>query len=147
MAIVTTLTEDEVKQYMEDMLGDTAGKLGWSKAGLDFDEPANEVLYTIGQADFTYITTQILVKQARVTARMEVWRHAMYYTVHEIAHSAGAPGTGNVSRADIHRHCKAMFDLAKSDFVELYPDLAATTSRQVERWGLGYEYDYYGNAE
>ena len=147
MAIVTTYTEDEVQTYMETVLGDSASKLGWSKTGDDFDEPTNEVLYTLGEADFSFVDTQAEAKKVRTTARMEVWRHAMYYTVHEVAHSSGAPGTGNVSRADIHRHCRSMYDLARAQFVEDYPELAATTSRQVERWGFGYDYDYYGNAE
>jgi hypothetical protein len=147
MAIVTTLTEDEVKQYMEDVIGDTSAKLGWTKAGGDFDEPTNEVLYTLGQSGFTYVNTQAEVKQVRTTARMEVWRHAMYYTVHEVAHSAGAPGTGQVSRADIHRHCRDQFNLAKARFVEDYPELSPSVSRQVEKFQLDYDYDYYGNAE
>ena len=147
MAIVTTYTEQEIKQYMEDVLGNTADKLGWSKSGGDFDEPANEALYTLGEDDFTFVASRDEAKKARLAARMEVWRHAMYYTVHEVSHSAGAPGTGQVNRQDVHRHCKSMFELARARFVEDYPELAPSTSREVRRWGLGYNYDYYGNAE
>ena len=147
MAIEISITEKQTQQYMEDVLGDTADKLGWSVGGDDFDEPTNEVLYTLEQADFSFATSQAQVKKVRVTARMEVWRAAMYYTVHEIGHSSGAPGTGQSSRADIHRHCKAMYDLANSQFVEAYPEFSAQASREVERWGFGYENDYYGNAE
>lgn len=147
MAIATTITEDETKQYMEDVLGDTASKLGWSKTGLDFDEPANEVLYTLGQSSYSFATSQSSVKQVRVTARMEVWRAAMFYTAHEASYSAGAPGTGQTNRGEIHRHAKAMYDLARGEFTEAYPEFAPSDSREVQRWGFGYNYDYYGNAE
>ncbi|MCK5642223.1 MAG: hypothetical protein KAJ19_15565 [Gammaproteobacteria bacterium] len=141
------MTETQVKQYMENVLGDAAGKLGWSVGGDDFDEPTNEVLYTLEEADFSFATSQATVKKIRVTARMEVWRAAMYYTVHEIAHSSGAPGTGQSSRADIHRHCKAMYALARSQFIESYPEFSAQASQAVERYGVEYDGDYYGNAE
>ena len=147
MPVVTSLTEAKVKEYMEQVLGDTASKLGWSVGGDDFDEPVNEVLYTLEESSFSFVSTQALARKVRIVARMEVWRAAMYYTAHEASHSAGAPGTGQVSRADVHRHCKEMFNVAKSQFTEAYPELSVQTSRQVERWPVDYEYDYYGNAE
>lgn len=147
MAIATTITEDEVKQYMEDVLGDTSSKLGWTKVGGDFDEPTNEVLYTLDESGFVFVNTQAEVKKVRMTARMEVWRAAMFYTVHEISHSAGAPGTGQTSRADIHRHAKDMYELAKSDLMDSYPELSSSISQRVERTPIDYKYDYYGNAE
>ncbi len=147
MPIVTSLNEPSVKEYMQVVLGDTASKLGWSVGGDDFDEPTNEVLYILNESSFSFVDTQAEVRKVRTIARMEVWRAAMFYTVHEISHSAGAPGTGQTSRADIHRHCKEMYNLASSQFTEAYPELSVQTSRQVERWGMDYKYDYYGNAE
>ena len=145
MPVVTTLSENDVKEYMEVVLGDTASKLGWTVGGDDFDEPVNEILYILGESSYAFVTAQADVKKVRSIARVEAWRAAMYYTAHEISHSSGAPGTGQTSRADIHRHCKAMFTLAKSQFVESYPD--DQPSRSVERWAVSYDGDYYANAE
>ena len=145
MPVVISLTESDVKEYMEAVLGDTAQKLGWSVGEDDFDEPTNEVLYSLGESSFSYVTSQGEVKKVRSVARVEVWRAAMYYTVHETSFSAGAPGTGQTSRAEVHRHCKAMFELSKSQFVGDYPD--DETSRNAQRWAVNYDYDYYGNAE
>lgn len=147
MAIPTTYTEAEVKQYMEDVLGDTADKLGWSVGGNDFDEPLYEVLYTLEKSDFTFVNTLALANKVRVVARREVWRAAMYYTAHEASFSAGAPGTGQTNRADVHRHCRSMFDLANAELLEKFPDLGAQDSRETTRWQVGYDKDYYGNQE
>ena len=147
MPIVTSLNEPTVKEYMQTVLGDTSSKLGWSVGGDDFDEPTNEVLYILDESSFAFVDTQAEVRKVRTIARMEVWRAAMFYTVHEISHSAGAPGTGQTSRADIHRHCKDMYSLARAQFTESYPELSIQTSRQVERTAIDYKYDYYGNAE
>lgn len=147
MGIVTTYNEAGVKEYMETVLGDTAHKLGWSVAGDDFDEPVNEVLYTLSEADFSFVDTQAEARKVRMVARMEVWRAAMYYTAHEASHSAGAPGTGQTTRSQIHTQCKAMFELAYGQFTEAYPELSVRTSREVERTPISYTYDYYGNAE
>ena len=68
MATVTTLTEAEVQAYMEIVLGDTAHKLGWSVSGDDFDEPTNEVLYTLDEEDFSFVATRADVKKVRVAA-------------------------------------------------------------------------------
>ena len=144
MGIVTTLTETQVKQYMMDMLGDTAIKLGWSVAGNSFDEPANEVLYSLGESSFAFVVTQELVKKVRAVARVETWRAASFYTAHEITHSTGAPGTGHTSRSAIHAHCLSMLALVKSQYVELYPDEQPDSA--VTRWGVTYEGDYYANA-
>lgn len=146
MALPTTYTETEVKEYMENVLGDTAHKLGWTVEGNDFDEPTNEVLYVLDLADFTSISSRAEAAKLRVVARMETWRAAMYYTVHESSHSAGAPGTGQTSRADIHRHAKGMFEMAKAEAFDKYPDLD-TMSREAERWPASYKNDYYSNQD
>ena len=145
MPVVTTLTENDVKEYMQNVLGDTASKLGWSVGGNDFDEPTNEVLYSLEQADFSFVTTQALVRKVRAIARVEVWRAATYYTAHEVTHATGAPGTGQTSRSVVYSHCKEMFELAKSQYVELYPDDQPDAS--VQRWAVTYDGDYYANAE
>jgi hypothetical protein len=145
MAIATSYTEAETKQFMETVLGDTAMKLGWSVGGDDFDEPTNEVLYVLDLADFSTITTQALVKKVRAVARVEAWRAAMYYTVHEASFSAGAPGTGQTSRADVHRHAKAMFEMAKAEMMESYPTLVPQEDREVTRTAIEYDEDYYAN--
>ena len=145
MPIQTSMTEADVKQYMEDVLGDTAGKLGWSVGGDDFDEPTNEILYSLDEASFSFVTTQALVKKIRAVARVEVWRFAMFSTAHETIHSTGAPGTGQTSRSVIHQHCRAMFAQAKSHYVELFPD--EQSEQGVSRWSATYEGDYYANAE
>lgn len=145
MPVVTSLTETEVKEYMQAVMGDTASKLGWSVGGNDFDEPANEVLYSLGEADFSFVSLQEDVKKVRAVARVEAWRAAMYYTAHETTHSTGAPGTGQTSRSVIHTHCKEMFAAAQSQYSELFPDEQPDSS--VARWGVTYEGDYYANAE
>ena len=147
MGTSTTITESEAKTYMETLLGDTANKLGWSVAGNDFNEPVNEVLYTLDAEDFASISTIAGVSKVRTICKTEVWRAAMYYTLHETSYSAGAPGTGQTNRADIHRHSKAMYELALSEQAQRYPDLVlGGTSRDVEAWQTDYDDDYYGNA-
>lgn len=147
MPVKTSYTESEIKTYMQDVLGDTASKLGLSAAAGDFDEAVNEVLYLVEQSDFSWVTTLQLADKARTISRMEAWRSAMYFTAHEASYSAGAPGTGQTSRADIHRHCKAMFELAQADAFYKYPELApADAANEVAQFGVDYENDYYGNA-
>ena len=147
MGLPTTYDEVGIKDYMEKVLGDTAKKLSWSVAGDDFDEPAYEVLLVLGETDFSFVNTQTEVAKVRTVARQEAWRAAMYYSVHETSFSAGAPGTGQATRADIHRHSKAMYELAKAELLEKYPDLGGQESQEVEGYPVEYSGDYYGNAE
>lgn len=147
MAIKTTLTENELKTFMFAVLGKTATKLGWSIGNNDFDEPVNEVLYALGASDFTFVSTQSDVSKCRTIARVEVWRAAMYYTAHEATHSVGAPGTGQTSRGEIHRHCQEMFQLAQSELNSKYPELAPETGGwAVDRVPVKYDNDVYSNA-
>lgn len=146
MPIKTTYTESEVKDYMERSLGDTSRKLGWTAEAGDFDEPALEVLYFMGEPDYTFVDTATDAAKVRAVARMEAWRFAMFSTAHEASHSVGAPGTGTTNRADVHRHCKDQFELSKEWLEERYPDLVAEPARQVGRYSVEYTDDYYGNA-
>ena len=147
MTLPTTYNIAGVKEYMQKVLGDTSRKLGWSVGGDDFDEPAHEVLYTLGEADFSFVDTAAEAARVRAVARLEAWRAAMYYTIQETSFSAGAPGTGTTSRADVHRHCKAMFELSKAEVLEKYPSLGALESREIEVYPIRYEGDYYSNAD
>jgi len=143
MPLITNYNESEVMQYMEDVLGDTAHKLGWDAASSDFQEPVNEVLLLLDEADFTFVDTAAEAKKVRLLARMEAWRAAMYYSVHESSYSAGAPGTGQTNRADIHRHAKAMYELAKMEVGIEYPELAPQAPRSAGRHAVDYEGDVY----
>lgn len=143
MASKTTLTIAELKAYMESVMGDTATKLGWRAGDGDFDEPVNNVLYALGLEDLSTIDSLAEVNQVRMVARVEAWRAAMYYTVHEHGHSAGAPGTGSTNRADIHRHAKEMFGLAIVELQQRYPALGVTLSRRVSVVPISYPGDPY----
>lgn len=148
MPIKTTYTEAEVKDYMEAVMGDTASKLGWSAASGDFNEPVLEVLYLLERTDFSWVSTAAEANQVRTVARMEAWRAGMYYTAHEASYSAGAPGTGQTSRADIYRHCKEMFNYARADVEYKYPDLSPDSGgNEVKSYDVEYGGDYYGNAD
>ena len=71
----------------------------------------------------------------------------MNETAHEASHSVGAPGTGQTTRADIHRHCKQMFEAASSEVARTYPDLVSDSgSWSVGRVPTTYDGDYYVNA-
>lgn len=147
MAIPTSYTEEELKTYMETVLGPTATKLSWSVSAGHFDEPVNEVLFFLGESAFSFADdNQTLVKKLRMVARMEVWRAAAFYTAHEASFSVGSPGTGQTSRADVHRHCKEMFTDAKSELEQTFPELFSETSWAVERIPVEYDGDYYSNA-
>lgn len=145
MPVVTTLTEADVKTYMANMMGDTAIKLSWSVVGGDFDEPTNEVLYSLGKADFSFVSTQSDVQKVRAVARVEAWRAAMFYSAHETTHATGAPGTGQTSRSAVYTHCKEMFQAALSNYTALFPD--ERPASLVERYSVSYDGDYYANAE
>ena len=147
MALPTTYDESSLKQYMEDVLGKTADKLGWSVANDDFDEPVFEVLFILDRDDFSYAdNNRSEIRKIRIIARQEVWRAAMYYTAHEASFSTGAPGTGQTTRNTIHEHCKTMFEKARSEVSENYPDLASDSgSWAVERYPIRYDGDYYDN--
>lgn len=148
MPIKTTYTEAEVKEYMQAVMGDTANKLGWSATGGDFDEPTLEVLYLLEVTDFSFVDTAVEANKVRTIARMEAWRAGMYYTAHEASYSAGSPGTGQTSRAEIYRHCKEMFDYARADVEYKYPELGPDTGgNEVRSYGVEYSGDYYGNAD
>ena len=145
MALPTTYTSKEVADYMELVLGETAHKLSLKREKGSFDEPVNEVLLVLGEADFSFVNTQAEVKKVRMIARMEAWRAVMYGTVHEVSHSAGAPGTGQVSRASIHGAAKQQFEAAKNQFEEAYPALIEDDGREIEQWTLVYTNDVYAN--
>lgn len=132
----------EVKAYMERVLGDTAAKLRWSAGDGDFDEPAKEVHIRLGD-DLTDVDTGLV----RAVSRVEVWRAAMYYTVHEASFSAGAPGTGSTNRADIHRQAKAMYEMASSELTIAYPDYAPQATRSMAIYPVTYSNDPYSNDE
>jgi hypothetical protein len=145
MALPTSYTDTELKEFMERVLGDTAHKLGWTAEDGDFDEALNEVLLVCGKADLTFVDTQAEVKKVRIVARMEAWRQAMANTVHAASHSAGAPGTGQVTLSDIHRQAKAQFEMARGEFTENYPELAGLDSQEVQQYTVAYTGDYYAN--
>lgn len=143
MAAISSYTEDELKQYMESVLGDTATKLDWSFQDGDFDEPVAEVLLRLNEDDFSFVNTKSEAAKVRSIARVEVWRAAMYYTAHEAQHSVGAPGTGQTSRADIHRASKSMYDLAYSEMIRDYPELGQQNYRAAEVYTVRYSNDHY----
>lgn len=148
MGIPTSYTEDQVKEFMEKVLGKTGKKLELSVANDSFDEPAYEVLFVLGESDFSFATTQEQIKKIRLVARMEAWRAATYETAHEASHSVGAPGTGQTSRADIHRHCLEMLEKAQAELSQTFPELVIgeDSSWGVERIPVSYDGDYYSNA-
>ena len=142
MAIKTTYTEDEVKAYMETVLGETAHKLNWAVEYDSFDEPTNQVLYTLGESNFSFVSSVVTAAKLRSVARLEAWRAAMYYTAHEASHSVGAPGTGSTSRGEVYRHCKEQYDLAYREFTGLFPEENTIPSRDVLMSSVAYVGDY-----
>jgi hypothetical protein len=147
MALPTAYTEQTIKEYMQTILGKTGVKLGLSVEGDNFDEAAHEVLFFLGESSYSFATSQDQIKKVRAVARQEAWRSAMNETVHEASHSVGAPGTGQTTRADIHRHSKEMFEAAVSEVAQAYPELVSESgSWSVGRVPVNYDGDYYKNA-
>lgn len=145
MAIKTSYTEAEVAQYMETLLGDTARKESWNAADGDFDEAVNQVLYNLEQNDFTFVSSAIAAAEVRAVSAVEAWRMAMYNTAHYASHSVGAPGTGQTSKADVHRFCKDMFEQAMEELERRFPASTALwteQTRDVSYWTVVYSQDY-----
>lgn len=145
MAIKVSYTEEEVKQYMMDVLGDTATKQGWSVEDADFEVAADEVLYSLGKQDFTFVNSVETAAEMRAVARVEVWRMAMANSAHLHSHSVGAPGTGQTSRSDVYRQLKEQFDLAVQYLTDKFPGSAAVTqpvTASILAYPVEYENEY-----
>lgn len=143
MAPKTTYSEAELKQFMEDLIGATADKLGIRAEAGHFDTAVDETMYIMGVSDLTSINTLAEARKLRLVARREAWRFVAASTVHEASFSSGSPGTGSTNRADIHRHAKAMFDLANAELITEYPDLIVASSRSVIRTTVQYPFSPY----
>lgn len=145
MAIQTTITEADVKRYMEKVLGQTAKSVSMSVAEGSFDEAANECLYLLDKSDFTTFNTQSLVRKVRRVANVYAWWAVMQSTVHEASFSASSGG-GQANRSDIHRQAKSMYEKSRADLFLAYPDLdetIETTSRKVSRVSIKYDSTVY----
>lgn len=145
MAVKTSYTDEEVMQYMQNLLGDTARKENWTTDGGDFQEPSNQVLYNLGQSSYVFVSSAEVAAEVRAVATVEAWRMAMYNTAHYASHSVGAPGTGQTSKSDVHRFCKDMFELAQEELERRFPDsdaLFVERTRDVAMWPVIYAQDY-----
>lgn len=131
MAVQSSLVESDVKDHMEGVLGRTANQLSLTVALGSFDTAYDQVLYKLGLSDLSTITTQSLVRKVLSLATVEAWRAVVGSSVHEISHSAGAPGTGQTSRASIFSQAKQMLSYEEGRLYKEYPDLDPAYSDDV----------------
>ncbi len=120
MALPTVYTEDELKVYLQGILGDIADMLGWSVAADSYDEVVNDALgaYDDGN-DISLITGVAAVKKLRVLARLALWTALSGATVTEINYSADG---ASWSREAIHKHAMAMMAQARVDALPYHDD-------------------------
>lgn len=76
MAVSTTYTEVELKEYMHTVLGEVATVLDFSTA-TSYDESFNEVMYAFDEADVGNVSGIDDMRKLRALARREAWRTAM----------------------------------------------------------------------
>lgn len=118
MAIPSSYTEQQLAQYMADLIGTDLGeRLNWTVAGGDFDEAVNAALLLYGVDDISTISGRANIHKLRVAARVEVWRLVMQATAHYHAFTTELGGSHSLDQ--IHQQARDMFNDALSQAVEL----------------------------
>ncbi len=78
MAVPSSYTEADFKQYLHDALGPVSTALGWEVAGGQYDEPLNDALFNIGETVITAIDSTNIAG-FRVLGRLMTWRKVLSY--------------------------------------------------------------------
>lgn len=107
MAVSTTMTEDDLKDYMHATLRSVADVLGWLPAHGDYDEPANDALLAVGVTTAASVSGIAAIRRLRAAARVEAWRAAMNETAgdYDFRREDGA----DFKRSQAHAQAAAMF--------------------------------------
>jgi hypothetical protein len=118
VAIPTSYTDSELKEYMHDELGAVATALGWSVSGGDYDRALVATLRACGVTDASNASD---MAKLEALARREAWRIAVNETAGDFDYSADG---GRYSRSQFHEQCERRFSQAQSEAMQ-YDDLYA----------------------
>jgi hypothetical protein len=128
VAIPTSYTDSELKDYMHAELGAVSSALGWSVAAGDYDHALVRVLRAFGVTDAADASD---MSKLEALARREAWRGAMNETVGDYDFSADG---GSYSRSQIHEQCKARFETARAEAMQYDGGYAVETSTIEWDW-------------
>ena len=78
MAVPTSYTEEEFKEYLHAELGPVAGALGWQVAGGQYDEPVNDALFGMDVSLISEIAADD-ISGFRVLGKLMTWRKVLYH--------------------------------------------------------------------
>lgn len=111
MPVVTSYTEQELADYMRDILGDVAVTLEWTDTDDlgNYKEAIQETLQAYG---ISTIDQAIDVRKLRTIARREVWRAVMMATASNYRFGSDRE---QYFRQQFHEQAKAQFAIASTD--------------------------------
>jgi len=113
MTLPTTYDETTFAEYLNSVLGDAAGVLGWSVVSLSYDEVINDVMYSLGITDLSdAVSLQVL----RAVGRREVWKAAIngFITKYDFTLEFQS-----FKRSQMFKNAIAAYEMAIQDTVDL----------------------------
>lgn len=128
-------TVDTLKAYMHAHLGGVADALGYTVAAGSYDEAVNDV-----EAWAEDDTADLETGQARILARLAVWKQVVAHTVS--GYDLSLKGT-SLSRSQFHEMALGMMHRAQ-DEAESYGYVPDSYSQYIERQTITRTGDPYG---
>lgn len=110
MAIPTSYTESELRDYMLIVTGNVASAIGWTAA--NFTEAVNDALIAYGVSTIASATD---IAKLRGIAKVEAWRSIADATAADYQFSADG---GSYNRQQIHDHAVKALERAEADAVD-----------------------------
>ncbi len=98
MAVPTSYTESDFKDYLHAELGPVAQALGWEVASGQYDEPLNDALFGIGATVISGVSSDD-INGFRILGKLETWRKVLHHVSGDFDFSdEGA----SLSRSQVH---------------------------------------------
>lgn len=116
MALPSTYTENTLKPYLHQVLGNVATVLGWDEASGHYDEPITEAVAAYGADSISEITGRDNLRKLRALARREVWRAVMQAAA---GHYDFTTDGQSFKRSQIYTHAEKAFQQAEADCLAL----------------------------
>ncbi len=99
MALPSSYTEAEFKDYLHDALGPAVSTaLKWEVASGQYDEPLNDALYAIGETAITAIDSTN-ISGFRTLGKLMTWRKVLSYVSSDFDFTDEGE---NISRSQVH---------------------------------------------
>lgn len=139
MPAPTQISEDDLKAYLHDRLGDLAPKLGWT-VDASYDDVLIDALVEYGVSDVRSVSGLYRVALLKAEGRYILWRKVAEHTAGEFSRSAEGH---QVNPEQVHAQALAAMRLAQEEIDRLKPKVGIASAHIVSMVGVSRPSDPY----